>query len=508
MSVSGGPVGANTSTLSEIVQVVKENSAIMKDNSEIMKRSLGVLIRIEKRENREPKLPSSVTRAKVYRSIVFEQVQHNYFLAETNSHLGALPNSVSTYIQNNQMTQKMTEKQVQNWFKNVMTRLSSNWNNKMVFRETNDTPYLDGYKPDISIFNVDDIPNDAFNTVVVQTILELKKHKRTIGFSDEEKGQLVDYLHILIEQQPLRRFFAIFLSDGTYLYVIAFDRNTSQYQEYQTDFITGLRLFHTLIYRNSGYVKICGPTSIDFVIPATSSRTRTIKIRLERFLGEGSSSKVYRINWNGSPTTIKIISDVNNLKHEAQMLRGLKNRNFTNVPILIANDDNHLVIQPVCKQFRNDFINNFQAQHCKELLNLLKRTHSFGLYHRDVRPSNIMLDTGNNSLVLVDWGSAVYNPDNMTVPYKGTTTYASPSILDNDMGNYVPKPADDLHSFVRTMYVLRNPQKKPDLASSSVQAIKDYWNNELNGRALWREMTNADNNRVDLLEKICDIFEI
>ena len=116
-----------------------------------------------------------------------------------------------------------------------MTRLSSNWKNNMVFRETNDMPYLNGYKPDLSIFDIDDIPNDAFNTIVVQTILELKKHKRTIGFSDEEKGQLVDYLHILIEQQPLRRFFAIFLSDGTYLYVMAFDRNTSQYQEYQTD---------------------------------------------------------------------------------------------------------------------------------------------------------------------------------------------------------------------------------------------------------------------------------
>ena len=182
------------------------------------------------------------------------------------------------------MTQTMTEKQVQKWFKDVMTRLSSNWKNKMVFRETNDTPYLNGYKPDLSIFDIDDIPNDAFNTIVVQTILELKKHKRTIGFSDEEKEQLVEYLHILIEQQPLRRFFAIFLSDGTFLYAIAFDRNTSQYQEYQTDFITGLRLFHTLIYRNSGYVKICGPTSVDFVTPVSSSRTKTIKIRLEGFL--------------------------------------------------------------------------------------------------------------------------------------------------------------------------------------------------------------------------------
>ena len=56
--MSGGPVGTNTSILSEVVRIVKDNSEIVKDNSEIMKRTLGVLIQIEKRENRKPKLPS------------------------------------------------------------------------------------------------------------------------------------------------------------------------------------------------------------------------------------------------------------------------------------------------------------------------------------------------------------------------------------------------------------------------------------------------------------------
>ncbi|CAG8498899.1 8423_t:CDS:2 [Funneliformis mosseae] len=374
MSLSIGSVSANTPILSEVVQAVKENLAIRKEYSEIMKRSLDVLIRIEKRHNRDPELPNSVTRAKVYKSIVFNKVQFDYFLAETNSYLGVLASPVATYIQNNPMTQAMTEKQVQKWFKD----------------------------PDLSIFDIDDISNGAYNTIVVQTILELKKHKRSIGFSDEEKGLLMDYLHILVEQQPLRR-------------TLVSIKNTK----------TGLRLFNTLIYRNSGYVKICGPTSVDFVTPVSSSRTKTIKIRLEEFLGEGSSAKVYKINWNDRSAAIKIFSD-NNLKNEAEILKG--------------------------------------------------RIYSNSVYHRDVRPSNIMLETE-------------------IVPYKGTTTYASPFILENEMGNYVPKPADDLHSFVRTMYVLRNPLKKPDLASSSTQAIRDYWNSELNDRALWKEMLNAaDNN--------------
>jgi hypothetical protein len=107
----------------------------------------------------------------------------------------------------NRIIQATTEKHVQKWFIKVMNLLSPNWRNKIVCRETNDMPYLSGYKPDLSIFNIDDIPDDSFNILTVQSIPEFKKNKRTIGFSDEGKGQLVDYLHILIEQQALQYFY-------------------------------------------------------------------------------------------------------------------------------------------------------------------------------------------------------------------------------------------------------------------------------------------------------------
>ncbi|GBB83718.1 hypothetical protein RclHR1_01040023 [Rhizophagus clarus] len=489
--MSGRLVSVDTPILSEIMQALK-------DNTEVMKRTLRILIRSENRENRELKLPSD----KVYKRIAFEQVTYDHFLSETNSFLGSIPGNVASYIQNNPISEKTTEKEVQKWFKDVTTCLSSG---QIVFRETNNTPYLNGYKPDFSIFNINDIPNDSYTVIAVQTILELKKHKRTIGFSDEEKGQLMDYLHILIEQQLLRRLFAVFLSDGIFLYVMAFDRNTNRHQECQTDFLTGIRLIHTLIYQNSGYTKICESTIIDFTKQISSTRTTMVKIRLKEFLGKGSSARVYKIDWECEPAAIKMSS--NNLGYEANILKELSVHNFTNVPIILANNNNNLVIKPVCEYFNNN-LNNFQAQHYMDLLNLLKRIHSFRVFHRDIRPSNIMLDTENNLLVLVDWGSAVHNPSDAPILYEGTTTYASPSILDNNFGNYIPKPSDDLHSFVRTVYIMRNPLKKPHLASSSAQAIKDYWNNELDGRALWKEMTNAaENNQVDLLEKICDIFE-
>jgi hypothetical protein len=47
------------------------------------------------------------------------------------------------------------------------------------------------------------------------------------------------------------------------------------------------------------------------------------------------------------------------------------------------------------------------------------------------------------------------------------------------MEPYIPKPVDDLHSFVRTMYVLHNPLKKPKNLKS-IEEIKNYWDRELN----------------------------
>ena len=138
--------------------------------------------------------------------------------------------------------------------------------------------------------------------MLVKTILKLKVQKRSTGFSNEEKGQLMDYLRVLTWQQPLRKLFAIFLSDGSYFYVMSFNRNINEYQEYETNFRTGLWLFYTLIQRGSEYVRAYGSGSVNFQIQISSTRTKPTGICLDEFLGEGSSGSVYRIKWNNRPS--------------------------------------------------------------------------------------------------------------------------------------------------------------------------------------------------------------
>lgn len=61
-----------------------------------------------------------------------------------------------------------------------------------------------------------------------------------------------------------------------------------------------------------------------------------------------------------------------------------------------------------------------------KLLVALNYCHSKGIMHRDVKPQNIIIDTSNNNLKLIDWGlgefyhvGKEYNVRVSSRPYKG-----------------------------------------------------------------------------------------
>ncbi|CAI2167472.1 2469_t:CDS:2 [Funneliformis geosporum] len=410
-------------------------------------KQIGLLIQIKQARNCGPvlgefEIGGSVTRANVYKNTIFENVDQEYYLIETNSYLSELSNIIASHLRNNPITQQ--SHQIERQFKDG---------------------YLNGLMPDLSVFKTEDVADNACIPMLVKTIMELK---RSTGFSNEEKGQLLDYLRVLTRQQPLLKLFAIFLSDGTYFYMMSYNRNINKYQEFETNFRIGLRLFYTFILRGSDYVRAFG------------SRSDQV---------------------NDRPAVIKIISDPNVLEREVEMLRFLNGSNIQNIPEYVAHDDKNIIIYPVCKRVDK----RFQASHARGLLQVLVKIHSLKIYHRDVRPSNIMLNTENNSLILIDWGSAVRDPTGEVI-YEGTSTYASTAIFNNDMGPYNPQSADDLHSFVRIMYVLLNPLRKHKSLKSNAE-INNYWDHELNDRSFRKGMLTAvDENNIQELKKLCDIF--
>ncbi|CAI2189698.1 5077_t:CDS:1 [Funneliformis geosporum] len=316
--------------------------------------------------------------------------------------------------------------------------------------------------------------------------------------ADEDKGQLLDYMNILIQQQPLREYFALFLSDGFYFYVMAFDRKVNQYKEFTTTFKIGLRLFWVLLNDGSPFTKMSGPKSVNFSTP-------TSRICLKMYLGTGLSSTVYMIDKDGVPSAIKIFKQGFNPDNEVNILRYLNEKMIQNIPTYIAHDKKSMIITPVGEKISYQF----RQHHALQLLNLLRCIHNEEVFHRDVRPSNILLDTSDN-VILADWGSAIRKPSNELVPYEGTISFASPDILNNNLESHHSKASDDLHSFVRTLFILHNPRDLPILPdedlSTKAQSVIGYWNDKLDGE-LWTEMVNgASNQDYDVLKKCCYVF--
>ncbi|CAI2180820.1 1046_t:CDS:2 [Funneliformis geosporum] len=167
------------------------------------------------RSNRQPdnlaeqELPHSISRSEVYKSVNFQPVTIKYFLRTANK-LTQIPESVRTYLEKKPKPEnKSAESDVQAWFNGLMEVSSLTWEGVSAV-DTHKISYLGGLMPGISVFDNDDIEDGALVAKYSHTVLEIKRQKFQSGLSDEDKGQLLDYVRILVQQQPLRRYFAAY----------------------------------------------------------------------------------------------------------------------------------------------------------------------------------------------------------------------------------------------------------------------------------------------------------
>lgn len=73
-----------------------------------------------------------------------------------------------------------------------------------------------------------------------------------------------------------------------------------------------------------------------------------------------------------------------------------------------------------------------------QLMRALKASHELKIIHRDVKPSNLVINSSRKQLRLIDWGCATYhNPGDSHELRVGTCLYRSPEM---DLGYSVSLP--------------------------------------------------------------------
>src|SRR5438128_2142647 len=99
--------------------------------------------------------PGSTTRSQLYQSTKCDQLTIADFLKWMKvDQLKSLPDKVSTYLNT------IDEMKMQNWFNDLMKILNETW--KVYGVDTHNDPYLNGLKPDISIFDPENTSDGAF----------------------------------------------------------------------------------------------------------------------------------------------------------------------------------------------------------------------------------------------------------------------------------------------------------------------------------------------------------
>jgi serine/threonine protein kinase len=198
-------------------------------------------------------------------------------------------------------------------------------------------------------------------------------------------------------------------------------------------------------------------------------------------------------------------------KREVEALKKL--RNYDLVPHLLADFEDNLEFYLVQEFIEGHTLNvelspgdcwseNKVFQLLQEILSILNFVHSYGLIHRDVKPSNIIRRKQDNRLVLIDfgavkpiWDQLVVDPTKTTlfIPIEQHTTIAigTPGYMPSEQQRGKPRPNSDIYALgmigIQALTGL-HPTQLPEDANT--------------GEIIWQDLTQVSPDLALILNKM------
>lgn len=209
----------------------------------------------------------------------------------------------------------------------------------------------------------------------------------------------------------------------------------------------------------------------------------------KRKIGRGSFSSVYKgyNKINNLPVAVKKINDdivskmKKYIKREIEVMKKLKHKNILKLYEVIYENNNIYLVLEYCKYGDLSFflkknrltepqVKNFLCQ----IVDGLKYLHNFNIFHRDLKPQNILIDR-NLNLKITDFSFAKEdNEENLSQTMCGSPLYMAPEILNYQ--EYTNKT--DLWSIGVIMYELI-VGKTPYRAKNIVNLVKNIRNRDV-----------------------------
>ena len=192
------------------------------------------------------------------------------------------------------------------------------------------------------------------------------------------------------------------------------------------------------------------------------------RYRIERSRGDGAMGHVYQasdINLDRR-VALKIMHPlmgaVDDFRNEARALASVRHHNVPvvhafgfhgNLPFFVMELIDGASLGEVLTQHRSHGarLPSFRAvQIIHQLALALAASHAKGIVHRDVKPENVIIESGSGRPVLVDFGVAVPTEPVDARPVRGSPAFMAPEVLEHGRAS----PASDLYSLACVAYEL------------------------------------------------------
>ena len=424
------------------------------------------------------------------------------------------------------------------------------------------------YKDETGIFVVDTHSKGEFRADIsvahqeddrlpycLRYFIELKLPGKNLKTA-ENCGQILDYFNAVHEKQPYRSEFVAILSNfkNSWVFIAHYDhQNILTISERMADDIADAVVFADRT-SNSQY-----STRIPELDPRFGSQYSILAVSRHHFLlslsqpklspteslkpvshthahntrGKVKSSSPEDDSWrNPSRHTVdpkrrfvlKVLHRGTSVANEIAVLQKLRDAQCPHLPEIVwtPSGDREFGIVPVGVpiDFREPQTTSRVIVQC--LIDGLKFLHELGIVHRDIRPSNLILDYTKTmvNVVIIDYETAVVvNDVSQGVEYCGGFISWPKRLIENNILRYIPKPEDDLFAsillvlhmlfplhfdaFRANCIGLSGPQEKP---SKETLELKRLWG-DIEKSRIWEPfMKAAEARNYEMLKGMGDVF--
>jgi serine/threonine protein kinase len=163
-------------------------------------------------------------------------------------------------------------------------------------------------------------------------------------------------------------------------------------------------------------------------------------IKVLKKCGEGAQSQVYKCEFNGEIVAMKVLSkiDMKCLIHEIAVINKLECENIPKFLGVILEEGKISYVTTFIPGLSLDEIDVNKVSYedkvliMKQISKTLNYIHKNNCIHRDLKAENVMVDTKNSVVYLIDFGiSKLLNDKSAIITRaKGTMNYLAPEILD------------------------------------------------------------------------------